>query len=611
MEPIPPSNGNKNNSMDKQQQPQQPQQQQRRDQRNSKLNELNETERVRNRFISHEFHKLDRTKSRIDAPKISFSDSESESDSELFLAKRNTNNNNQNNASPTFSSANGKQSNLTQRKINTQIQSKQPTNNNNNNNNVQPLTDDEGTTINTNNNHHNNQNNNGNNNNNNNNNNKISTAAKQEEKMTMNGLFTLRPSILSSESNGSSYRGFLNLLLILLITASFRLVILNHLLYGIRINLDLYKISEYHRWPGVMISLMINLFIIAAYLIEKAAAKQLLPDRICYLLRIINCAAVIIVPSGSIIAFSPNPASGIIVMILICTFSMKIISYAYENSKQRKLNPDNKKFVIDPTNTSIYPNNLSLRSTYWFMLVPTLVYQLSYPRSPKIRKGYLLRRIVEALSLSLLILWMVNQYMLPLVQNSIEPLEKIDIVLILERIMKLSLPNLYVWLLGFYVFFHLYLNIVAEITRFGDREFYRDWWNSTGLDYFWRTWNMPVHHWMVVLIYTPMRRRGFSKNMGYFMCFFVSAIFHELVISIPFHSLKLWGFFGIMSQMVLIALTKNLMNGRNLGNVIFWISIVLGQPLVVLLYYRNFVLENPEWYRNVEPPTSPPVMPFY
>ncbi|KAN0026847.1 hypothetical protein ACTFIV_007838 [Dictyostelium citrinum] len=588
MEPIPTSNSSKNNSMDKQPPQQQQQQQQRREQRNSKLNELNETERVRNRFISHEFHKLDRTKSRIDAPKISFSDSESESDSEFFLAKRNTNNN-QNNTSPTFSSANGKQSNLTQRKINTQIQSKQPTNV------QQPLTDDENNII----------------INNNNNNNKISTPPKQEEKMTMNGLFTLRPSILSSESNGSSYRGFLNLLLILLITASFRLVILNHLLYGIRINLDLYKITEYHRWPGVMISLMINLFIIAAYLIEKAASKQLLPDRICYLLRIINCASVIIIPSGSIIAFSPNPASGIVVMILICTFSMKIISYAYENSKQRKLNPDNKKFVIDPTNTSTYPNNLSLRSTYWFMLVPTLVYQLSYPRSPKIRKGYLLRRIVEALSLSLLILWMVNQYMLPLVQNSIEPLEKIDIVLIVERIMKLSLPNLYVWLLGFYVFFHLYLNIVAEITRFGDREFYRDWWNSTGLDYFWRTWNMPVHHWMVVLIYTPMRRRGFSKNMGYFMCFFVSAVFHELVISIPFHSLKLWGFFGIMSQMVLIALTKNLMNGRNLGNVIFWISIVLGQPLVVLLYYRNFVLENPEWYRNVEPPTSPPVMPFY
>ncbi|KAN0032974.1 hypothetical protein ACTA71_011181 [Dictyostelium dimigraforme] len=595
MEPIPPSDGNKNNSMDKQ--PPQQQQQQRRGERNSKLNELNETERVRNRFISHEFHKLDRTKSRIDAPKISFSDSESESDSEFFLAKRNTNNN-QNNTSPTFSSTNGKQSNLTQRKINTQIQSKQPTN-------AQPLTDDEG------NNKNNNNINNNINNNNNNNNNKISTPPKPEEKMTMNGLFTLRPSILSSESNGSSYRGFLNLLLILLITASFRLVILNHLLYGIRINLDLYKISEYHRWPGVMISLTLNIFIIAAYLIEKAAAKQLLPDRICYLLRIINCAGVIIIPSGSIITFSPNPASGIIVMILICTFSMKIISYAYENSKQRKLNPDNKKFVIDPSNTSTYPNNLSLRSTYWFMLVPTLVYQLSYPRSPKIRKGYLLRRIVEALSLSLLILWMANQYMLPLVQNSIEPLEKIDIVLIVERIMKLSLPNLYVWLLGFYVFFHLYLNIVAEITRFGDREFYRDWWNSTGLDYFWRTWNMPVHHWMVVLIYTPMRRRGFSKNMGYFMCFFVSAVFHELVISIPFHSLKLWGFFGIMSQMVLIALTKNLMNGRNLGNVIFWISIVLGQPLVVLLYYRNFVLENPEWYRNVEPPTSPPVMPFY
>ncbi|EGC33489.1 hypothetical protein DICPUDRAFT_154444 [Dictyostelium purpureum] len=508
---------------------------------------------------------------------------ESESDSEFFLRP-------QRHSSPSFSSSNGNKQSLTQRKIHT------GSNNGNNNQNVIPpasissSTSSNGSTP-------------------------LgalkSDETKENEKkqMTMNGLFTLRPSILSSEATGATYRGFLNLLLILLITASFRLVILNHMLYGVRINFDLYKISEYHRWPGVMITLSFNLFIIAAYLIEKASALQKIPEKFCYILRILNCAGIIFIPSASIIAFHPNPASGIVVMIITCTFGMKIISYAYENSKQRKLNPDNKKFIANG-DTSIYPNNLSLKNVYWFMLIPTLVYQLSYPRSPSIRKGYLLRRIVEAISLSLLILWMANQYMLPLVQNSILPMEQYDIVFIAERIMKLSLPNLYVWLLGFYVFFHLYLNIVAEITRFGDREFYRDWWNSTGLDYFWRTWNMPVHHWMVVLIYTPMRRRGFSKNLGYFMCFFVSAIFHELVISIPFHSLKLWGFFGIMSQMVLIALTKNLMNGRTLGNVIFWISIVLGQPLIVLLYYRNFVEENPEYYQNNTPATIP-TMPFY
>jgi hypothetical protein len=38
-----------------------------------------------------------------------------------------------------------------------------------------------------------------------------------------------------------------------------------------------------------------------------------------------------------------------------------------------------------------------------------------------------------------------------------------------------------VWLLGFYTFFHLWLNILAELLRFGDRTFYKDWWYFTSL----------------------------------------------------------------------------------------------------------------------------------
>ena len=43
----------------------------------------------------------------------------------------------------------------------------------------------------------------------------------------------------------------------------------------------------------------------------------------------------------------------------------------------------------------------------------------------------------------------------------------------LERILKLSIPTLYWWLAMFYTLFDLWLNIVAELLRFGDREFYK------------------------------------------------------------------------------------------------------------------------------------------
>lgn len=39
-----------------------------------------------------------------------------------------------------------------------------------------------------------------------------------------------------------------------------------------------------------------------------------------------------------------------------------------------------------------------------------------------------------------------------------------------------QIPNHIIWLLFFYWFFHSSLNFMAEILRFGDREFYRDWW---------------------------------------------------------------------------------------------------------------------------------------
>lgn len=43
----------------------------------------------------------------------------------------------------------------------------------------------------------------------------------------------------------------------------------------------------------------------------------------------------------------------------------------------------------------------------------------------------------------------------------------------MERVLKLSLPTLYFWLAMFYVLFHLWLNVLAEMTTFADREFYK------------------------------------------------------------------------------------------------------------------------------------------
>lgn len=65
-----------------------------------------------------------------------------------------------------------------------------------------------------------------------------------------------------------------------------------------------------------------------------------------------------------------------------------------------------------------------------------------------------------------------EQYVSPAIVNSRDVFETYNLLGIIERVFKLALPVLWGWVVIFYTLFHLLLNITAELTRFGDREFY-------------------------------------------------------------------------------------------------------------------------------------------
>ena len=54
----------------------------------------------------------------------------------------------------------------------------------------------------------------------------------------------------------------------------------------------------------------------------------------------------------------------------------------------------------------------------------------------------------------------------------------------MQAILRLIIPFTTMWLLTFFIIFECILNAAAEMTRFGDRQFYSDWWNSTTFDEF-------------------------------------------------------------------------------------------------------------------------------
>lgn len=156
------------------------------------------------------------------------------------------------------------------------------------------------------------------------------------------------------------------------------------------------------------------------------------------------------------------------------------------------------------------------------------------------------------------------------------------------------MPNHFIWLCFFYLTFHSFLNMFGEVLHFADRNFYCDWWNSNNVDTFWRTWNMPVHRWCVRHLYLPLLELGYGKTTAAMMVFFVSAFFHEYLVSVPLKTFKVWAFMGMMGQVPLSYISKYLEKnvGERWGNVIVWASLILGQPLCILVYYHDYVIEN-------------------
>mmetsp|Transcript_25371 Transcript_25371/g.63622 ORF Transcript_25371/g.63622 Transcript_25371/m.63622 type:complete len:465 (+) Transcript_25371:81-1475(+) len=407
----------------------------------------------------------------------------------------------------------------------------------------------------------------------------------------LRGAFLPRPSLLSSEAfqhvdNG--YRGFVNLGLLLMILNNFRLVIANLYKYGL-----LFKpsgvIFEWYRWPATLICLSFNVFIVGTVLVEKRVSQGRLSEKAALLWQRAILLTLLVVPNACVSYFQPALGWAISSVLLNTVILMKLISYMDVNqvARQNRKKPSHSHpATASDTSPVVYPNNVTLKDMYRFLLFPTLCYKLNYPRSPEIRWGFLCRRCIEMVFLTVLVIIMVVQYIIPIVEKTPAAIQNRDVLFLLERVLKLAGPNLYVWLIGFYVFFHLYLNVIAELTGFADRQFYLDWWNSPSLGYYWRTWNLPVHQWLVQHVYIPARRRGYSKSTCYLLVFFVSAVFHELILAVPFRSVKFAAFFAMMGQIPLINLTdRYLKDHKTLGNVVFWISIVLGQPACVIMYY--------------------------
>ncbi|KAI4380764.1 hypothetical protein MLD38_006916 [Melastoma candidum] len=405
----------------------------------------------------------------------------------------------------------------------------------------------------------------------------------------------VKESPLSSDSIfKQSHAGLFNLCIVVLVAVNSRLIIENLMKYGWLIRSGFWFSSKSLRdWPLFMCCLSLPIFPLAAFSVEKLAQHKYIAERVTVFLHVIITTVAILYPVLVILRCDSAVLSGVTLMLFACIVWLKLVSYAHTNYDTRALIKAVKEGDDLPNASKLELSyNLNLKSLAYFMVAPTLCYQINYPQTPCIRKAWVARQLLKLIIFTGLMGFIVEQYINPIVQNSQHPL-KGDLLYALERVLKLSLPNLYVWLCMFYCFFHLWLNILAELSHFGDREFYKDWWNAKTVEEYWRMWNMPVHKWMVRHIYFPCLRNGIRRDVALLIAFFISAVFHELCIAVPCHMFKLWAFMGIMLQVPLVGLSNYLQkkfSNTMVGNMVFWLFFcILGQPMCLLLYYHDLL----------------------
>ncbi|XP_017831576.1 sterol O-acyltransferase 2 isoform X2 [Callithrix jacchus] len=171
----------------------------------------------------------------------------------------------------------------------------------------------------------------------------------------------------------------------------------------------------------------------------------------------------------------------------------------------------------------------SFSSYLYFLFCPTLIYRETYPRTPYVRWNYVAKNFAQALGCVLYACFILGRLCVPVFANmSREPFSTRALVL---SILHATLPGIFMLLLIFFAFLHCWLNAFAEMLRFGDRMFYRDWWNSTSFSNYYRTWNVVVHDWLYSYVYQDGLRLlgGRARRAAMLGVFLVSAVAHEYI----------------------------------------------------------------------------------
>ncbi|CDO93131.1 unnamed protein product [Kluyveromyces dobzhanskii CBS 2104] len=248
--------------------------------------------------------------------------------------------------------------------------------------------------------------------------------------------------------------------------------------------------------------------------------------------------------------------------------------------------------IKSQSSTVRFPFNITFYNYFEFCSFPTLVYQIEYPRTKRVRWFYVFEKCCAIFGIIFVMMVVAQQFMLPVIlkakiigSSDLSVYEKslISPMLLLDLAPGFIIMFLLVW----YLIWDAILNCLAELTCFADHHFYSDWWNCCSWYDFSRLWNRPVHSFLLRHVYhSSISAYHMNKIQATLFTFMLSSIFHELAMYVLFDKFRGYIIVLQMSQIPFTALSNHpmLRDKKLFNNVLFWVGICLGPSMTGLCY---------------------------
>jgi len=227
-----------------------------------------------------------------------------------------------------------------------------------------------------------------------------------------------------------------------------------------------------------------------------------------------------------------------------------------------------------------WPKNVNFWDFFFFTFMPVLCYEPLYPRTSRIRWWYLIEKAVLGFSM-LSMMWTLITFIQPiLVEEGSE----------IYTMIRLNVPMSFLIPTGFIMVFDVVLCFMAEVTYYGDRCFYEDWWNSCTFKEFSRKWNKPVYEFLHRHIYTTaVDKIGMPQQTAVFGTFFYSIVIHEFILTGTFHKVRPYlTFFSLMQIPLYSLMDVSLFRRNRFGNLVVLGSFIISFPMISIMYAKDY-----------------------